>query len=187
MRKPTQQVPATQEVEATPQPGEATPEQGAGATSGAGTPWAAVATSVADTSAAGISLPRAGTSPVPRADVSPVPRAGTIMPGLTSPAPLARRPLTRPRTDVSRAPARCTRPLATRAAEVSYPAGTAGTPGAVATGTAPSGRTVISTPVLPGSCRYFRSAMPRSGGADCLTTTGITSITPGARATTAMS
>src|SRR6266436_2475748 len=172
---------ATQEVAATPEAGEeAIPEQGAGATPGAGTPWAAVGTSVADISAAGI-------SPLPRAAISPLARAGTIMPGLTSPAPLARRPFTRPRTDVSRAPARCTRPLATRAAEVSYPAGTADTPGAAATGTASSGRTVISTPVLPGSCRYFRSATPRSGGVGCPTTTGITSITPGARATAAMS
>src|SRR5438270_864511 len=59
--------------------------------------------------------------------------------------------------------------------------------GAAATGTAPSGRTVISTPALPGSCRYFRLVTPRSGGAGCPTTTGITSITPGARAITATS
>src|SRR5882762_1824724 len=181
MRKATQEVADTPEVAAIPQAGEeATPEQGAGATSGAGRPWAAVATSVADISAAGI-------SPLPRAGISPVPRVGTPMQGLTSPAPLARRPFTRPRTDVSRVPARCMRPLATRAAEVSYPAGTAGTPGAAATGTAPSGRTVISTPVFRGSCRYFRSAMPRTGGVGCPTTTGTTSITPGARATAAMS
>src|SRR5882762_3567927 len=179
MRKATQEVADTPEVAAIPQAGEeatpeqgagATPEQGAGATSGAGRPWAAVAI-----------------LPLPRVGISPVPRAGAPMPGLTSPAPLARRPFTRPRTDVSRVPARCMRPLATRAAEVSYPAGTAGTPGGAATGTAPSGRTVISTPVLRGSCRYFRSAMPRSGGVGCPTTTGPTSITPGARATTAMS
>src|ERR1700720_3105963 len=118
MRKATPEV----EVAAIPQAGEeATPEEGAGVTSGAGTPWAAVATSVADISAAGI---------------SPLPQAGTITPGLTSPVSRAGRPITRPRTDVSRAPARCTRPLATPAPEASYPAGTARTPGAAGTGTA---------------------------------------------------
>src|SRR6267143_186712 len=116
------------------------------------------------------------------AAVTPLP--GTL-PGLISPAAPARRPTTRPCMGVSRTPARCTRPLATRVAEASYPAGGAGTPGAVATGTAASGRTVISTPAFPGSCRYFRLVTPRSGGAGCPTTTGITSITPGARATTA--
>src|ERR1700674_451687 len=137
---------ATPEVAATPEAGEeGTPERGAGATPGGDTPWAAVATSVADISAAGISPPRAG--------ISPVPRAGTIMPGLTSPAPRARRPFTRPRTDVSGAPARCTRPLATRAPEGSYPAGTARTPGAAATGMGGFWRAVFFNPGFALFCR----------------------------------
>src|SRR6266403_3851917 len=151
----------------------ATPEEGAGAISeeevtsrAAGTSWA-VATQWAD---------------IRVVAVTPLP--GT-WPGLITPAAPARRPTTRPCTGVSRTPARCTRSLTTPVAEASYPAGGAGTPGAVATGTAASGRAVISTPGLPGSCRYFRLVTPRSGGAGCPTTTGITSITPGARPTTA--
>src|SRR5882762_6623733 len=134
MRKAIQAVGDTREVGAIPQAGEeATPEQGAGATSGAGRPWAAVATSVADISAAGISpVPRAGISPLPRVGISPVPRAGTTMPGLTSPAPLARRPFTRPRTDVSRVPARCMRPHGSLPDAASHRAGTAGAAGAAA-------------------------------------------------------
>src|SRR6266404_143034 len=151
----------------------ATPEEGAGATSeeeatsrAAGTPWAVV-------------TPSAG---IWAAAVTPLP--GTL-PGLISPAAPARRATTRPCMGVSRTPARCTRSLITRVAEASYPAGGAGTPGAAATGVAASGRAVISIPALPGSCRYFRLGTPRSGGAGCPTTTGITSITPGARPTTA--
>src|SRR6266853_470045 len=165
MRRPTLEaaVAATREEGAVA----ATREEGAGATSrAAGTSWA-VATPSADIWAAA---------------VTPLP--GTL-PGLISSAAPARRPTTRPCMGVSGAPARCTRRLTTRVAGASYPAGAAGTPGAVATGTAASGRAVISTPALPGSCRYFRLVTPRSGGAGCPTTTGITSITLGARPTTA--
>src|SRR3984893_18235717 len=108
---------------ATPQAGEeATPEEGAGATSGAGTRWAVVASPAADTSAVAISpVPRAGTLPgltSPRGPASPRPREGTLpdltspaprartLPGLTSPAPLRRAPFTRPCTEASRTPAR---------------------------------------------------------------------------------
>src|SRR6266853_1032572 len=103
----------------------ATPEEEA-TSRAAGTPWA-VATPSADIWAAA---------------VTPLP--GNL-PGLISQAAPARRPTTRPCMDVSRAPARCTRRLTTRVAGASYPAGAAGTPGAVATGTAASGRAVIST------------------------------------------
>src|SRR3977135_438027 len=128
MRRPTLEaaVAATREVAAVAATreaaaGAATPEEGAGATSeeeatsrAAGTPWA-VARPSADIWAA----------------VTPLP--GTL-PGLISPAAPARRPTTRPCMGVSRTPARCTRPLATRVAGASYTAGGAGTPGAVATG-----------------------------------------------------
>src|SRR2546421_13090879 len=183
MRRPTLEavVVATREeaavVVATPEEPAvvATPEEEAGATSeeeatsrAAGTPWA-VATRSADIWAAAVTL-----------------LPGTL-PGLISPAAPARRPTTRPCMGVSRTPAPCTRSLTTRVAEASYPAGGAGTPGAGATGTAASGPAVISIPGLPGSCRYFRLVMPRSGGGGCPTTTGITSITPGAPPTTATS